>query len=299
MYNINLQHLKVITAIYAEGSMTKAAATLNVSQSALSHHIKELENNTGTIVFERRNKKLWITEAGKKILSSAGLVLHELNKLEQELKVLKSGESGVIRISTECYTTYTWLVKLVRDFSKKYPKAQLQIVTEATKTPFQYLLNGQLDIAIAGKQKDQFGGLQYLPLFKDTLVVILHKDHALAGRKYIHPKDLQGQHILVYDTDEKDIDLLQKVLKPNGIQPAQLLKMQLTEVIIEMIKSNLGLAVMSKWLMEPLMNKDLVMVPFKDAFATKSWQLVCQPNPSGLQQRFIEYVVAAFRENSV
>jgi LysR family transcriptional regulator, regulator for metE and metH len=289
MYNINLQHLKVINAIEKNNSMTKAAEVLNVSQSALSHHLKELENNIGERVFERRNKKLWITEAGKKILTTSEIILIELEKLELQLKAIKTGDEGVIRISTECYTTYTWLPQLIRDFNKKFPKVQIQIIAEATRKPLHYLQNGQIDIAIVSSKKEANTTLKYVSILKDELVVIMHNTHQLANNKNIFPKDLQNQSIYVYDSDDKDIGLLQQVLKPNNIVPAHIIKMQLTEVIIEMIKSNLGIALMSKWLTAPLINKDLVLLPFKDKYAMKNWQMVSHSSATAMQKRFIEF----------
>ena len=297
MYNINLQHLKVISAIEKNGSMTKAAEILNLSQSALSHHLKELENNINERVFERRNKKLWLTHAGRKILNSSELIISELAKLENELKSLKTENEGIIRISTECYTTYTWLPNLIREFNKEFPKVQVQIIAESTRRPLQYLLNGQIDMAIVSTKNETNTTLKYVSILKDELVVILHKEHQLASKKSICPDDLQSQSLFVYDSDDKDIGLLQQVLKPKNIVPLQIIKMQLTEVIIEMIKSNLGMAVMSKWLTAPLVSDDLILLPFKDNFAIKNWQMVSHSSLSSIQKKFIEFAVETFKKN--
>jgi LysR family transcriptional regulator, regulator for metE and metH len=290
MYNINIQHLKVIRAIEMEGTMTRAAASLHVTQSALSHCLRELEKNIGMRVFDRRNKKLWVTEAGRKMLAGSEVIMAELNKLENEMTSLKVGESGTIRISTECYTTYTWLPKIIRGFKKKHPKVQVKIVAEATRRPLQYLKEGKLDIGIINNRHEKYPFFDYFPLFKDELVVVLNKENPLAGRKGIYAKDLKEQVIIVYDTDDKENDLLQYVLNPNNIQPADIIKIQLTEAIIEMVKSNLGISVMAKWLIEPLINKDLVLLPFKDQFASRNWQLVTYRDPNPLQRVFIKFI---------
>lgn len=291
MYNINLQHLRVIRAIEKEGSMIRAAEALHVTPSALSHNLKELEKTIGITAFDRRNKKLWVTEAGRKMLASSELIIAELYKLENEITALKTGEYGTIRISTECYTTYNWLPRIIRDFHKKHPKVQVQIVAEATRKPLQYLQNGKLDIGIVSKKNEAYPFLKYTPLFKDELVVILNKENPLSAHKGIYPRDLKEQILIVYDTDDKENDLLQNVLRPNNIQPAQVIKMQLTEAIIEMIKSDLGIAVMANWLIAPLINKDLVLLPFRDRFAKRTWQMVTHRNQNALQRIFIEFVI--------
>jgi LysR family transcriptional regulator, regulator for metE and metH len=252
--------------------------------------LRELEKNIGMRVFDRRNKKLWVTEAGRKMLAGSEVIMAELNKLENEMTSLKVGESGTIRISTECYTTYTWLPKIIRGFKKKHPKVQVKIVAEATRRPLQYLKEGKLDIGIINNRHEKYPFFDYFPLFKDELVVVLNKENPLAGRKGIYAKDLKEQVIIVYDTDDKENDLLQYVLNPNNIQPADIIKIQLTEAIIEMVKSNLGISVMAKWLIEPLINKDLVLLPFKDQFASRNWQLVTYRDPNPLQRVFIKFI---------
>jgi len=228
-------------------------------------------------------------------LSSSEVILYELSKLDNEIKNIKSGGGGTIRISTECYTTYSWLTKLIRDFNEKFPKVHIHIIVEATRKPVKYLQNGQLDIAIAGKKKEQNPAFKYIPLFQDELVVVLNKENDLAKFKSIPPEALQDQTLIVYDMDDKELDLLQMVLKPKNIEPAKIIKMQLTEVIIEMIKSNLGIAVMSKKLVKPLINKSLLLVPFNDDYAHKTWQIVCHKNENQLEKSFIEFAVGAFK----
>jgi LysR family transcriptional regulator, regulator for metE and metH len=291
MYNINLQHLKVISEIEKQGSMTKAADALFLTQSALSHHVKELEKNLGITVFERRNKKLWLTEVGRHLLASADVIRAELEKLEDKISKLKTGNTGTIRISTECYTTYSWLPKLVKSFNAKYPKLTIKVVTEATANTTQFLQNGQLDVAITSREKLPDATFHYTYLFKDELVVIVHKDHPLATYEYLEPKDFDQQTLLVYDYDDKDLDILQLILKPAGVQLAELIKMPLSEIIIEMVKANFGITVMANWLVAPLLTKDLVSIPLKHAFACRTWHLVSYNNNNQGHQKFIDFAV--------
>jgi LysR family transcriptional regulator, regulator for metE and metH len=291
MYNINLQHLRVISEIEKQGSMTKAADALFLTQSALSHHVKELEKNLGVTVFERRNKKLWLTEIGQELLASSDVIKTELSKLEDKINKLKTGNTGTIRISTECYTTYSWLPKLVKDFFAKYPKFSIKIVTDATCSTTQFLQNGQLDIAITSREKLPNTDLNYTPLFKDELVVIVHKDHPLAAFESLEPKDFEGQTLLVYDYADKDLDILQLILKPAGVQLAEVIKMPLSEIIIEMVKANFGITVMANWLVAPLLTKNLVSIRLKHPFASRTWHLVSYNTPHQGHQKFIDFAV--------
>ena len=295
MLNINLHHLTVISAIEKEGSMTRAAEKLYISQSALSHHVQELEKKIGAKVFERKSKKLYLTPIGRKMINSAAVVLAELQKLGQEIQSLKTGESGTINISTECYTTYNWLPRLIRKYNQVYPRVTVKIMDGATRGPLAYLQNGMLDVALvnrlAKQPLDDNPSFKYTPVFQDELVVIVSKENPLSKQRLIYPKDFREQSLIIYDIEEKNNDLIENVLKPNDAGPASVIKMPLTEVILEMVKLNLGIAVMAKWLITPLMSKDLKMIPFHDDFSKRSWCLVTLPNQNNLQKDFIAFAV--------
>jgi LysR family transcriptional regulator, regulator for metE and metH len=291
MYNINLQHLKVIAAIEKEGSMTKAAESLFLTQSALSHHVKELERIVGYQIFERRNKKLWLTELGKQILISADVINTELRILDDKINRINAGDTGTIRLSTACYTTYTWLPKLVKSFNKEFPNLKIKVVTEATAKTNEYLNNGLLDVAISSREKIADSSLAYNTLFTDNLVVIMHKDHPLASAKSIKPKNFEGEKLLTFDNEDDDLDILKYILKPAGVQLAEVIKMPLSEVIIEMVKANFGITVMANWLVKPLLTKDLISIPLMHPKAVRTWKLITFKNQNKAVDAFKNFAV--------
>lgn len=291
MYNINLQHLKVIAAIEKEGSMTKAAESLFLTQSALSHHVKELERIVGYQIFERRNKKLWLTELGKQILISADVINTELRILDDRINRINTGDAGTIRLSTACYTTYTWLPKLVKNFNKEFPNLKIKVVTEATTKTTEFLNNGLLDVAVSSREKIADARLQYNTLFKDNLVVIMHKDNPLATLKSIKPKDFEGKKLLTFDYDDDELDILKYILKPAGVQLAEVIKMPLSEVIIEMVNANFGITVMANWLVTPLLTKDLVTIPLIHPKAVRTWNLITFKNQSKAVDAFKNFAI--------
>src|SRR5216683_1585171 len=99
--NIPLQYFKLVDTIVKEGTLTKAASTLHLTQSALSHQLKELENELGLAVFYRNGKKLQLSDEGTRFLNSAQKILTELKLLETDMQHFKLGTTGTIRISTQ------------------------------------------------------------------------------------------------------------------------------------------------------------------------------------------------------
>src|SRR5687767_5112968 len=141
---MEIRHLKLIKAIVEEGSITKAIDKLHLTQSALSHQLKEAEYQLGTSIFHRVNKKMVLTKAGEQLYNAANEIIQKLNETEHSIKKMIFGEQGEIRLSTECYSSYHWLPAVMKQFQTLYPNIDLKIVMEATHHPLEKLLEGEL-----------------------------------------------------------------------------------------------------------------------------------------------------------
>ncbi len=170
--NIGLQHFRLVNTIVKEGTVTKAAEALHLTQSALSHQLKELERELDTAIFFRRGKKLELSDEGRRFLTSAELILAEISALQEDLFNFKSGLTGTLRIITQCYTAYHWLPCIIKYYKSKCPDINIQIASEATHRPLEYLLRGDLDVGIV-KSKINNPNIRYEPIFEDQLLAIM------------------------------------------------------------------------------------------------------------------------------
>ena len=243
---LEVRHLKLVETVAKEGGLTKAANRLHVTQSALSHQLRDIEDKLGTSLFLRLNKKMLLTQAGERLLSAAPAVLEELKRAEEDIRQIALHREGIIRISTECYTCYHWLPPVLKPFNREFPRVEVRIVAEATRRPIEALLDGRLDVAITSNITRN-RKLELKPLFKDEMVVIVSPDHSFASRPYVVPKDFAAEHLLVYALPKEDLTIFQKVLAPAGISPKHVSRVELTEAIIEMVKAGLGIGVMARW----------------------------------------------------
>ena len=243
--HLDVKHLKLIIAVTEEQSVTKAGERLHLTQSALSHQLRDLEGRLATPLFLRLNKKMILTQAGERLLQSARQVLDELKHAEADLKQMAASEQGALRLSTECYTCYYWLPELLREFSGKYPNVEIKIELESTYEPLPALLNGKLDLAIVCDAPHD-ARLVYQPLFKDELVALMPPDHPLAARPYLRARDFADQHLFLC-ISQKNSDLYQYVLNPAGVSPARFSHVQMVEAIIEIVKGGLGISVLARW----------------------------------------------------
>ena len=242
---LEIRHLKLIRAIAEEGSVTRAGNRLYLTQSALSHQLRDLEAKLGAPLFSRVNKKMLLTAAGDRILQAANEILDQLDRVEEDVKRIASNLDGVLRISTECYTCYHWLPPVLKTFSVDFPGIDVRIIVEATTDPITALLDGQIDIGLVNSPRLN-KKVRYQPLFRDEFVVIVPRDHPFCRKSFVSPSDFHDQHLIIY-SDPEDNCVFQKLLVPASAGPKRVSSVRLTEAIVEMVKAGLGIGVLSKW----------------------------------------------------
>jgi LysR family transcriptional regulator for metE and metH len=249
--HLEIRHLKLVAAIAETGSVTLAAHRLHLTQSALSHQLRDAEEQLGVPLFERRNRRMALTSAGERLLQSARAVIDELTRAEKEIRECNGNRAshGVLRVSTECYTVYHWLPPRLKLFQHKFPAVDFQLVIEATDNPFEALLEGKLDLAIVC-DPIRNRKIRYTPLFEDEVVIIVPPEHRLAGKRFAAPEEFANENLIIYPPRE-DSTVLNRFLLPAGISPRKIQEVMLTEVIIEMVRGGLGVAALAKWAVSP------------------------------------------------
>jgi LysR family transcriptional regulator for metE and metH len=276
---LDLRHLRLIAAMAESGGQTRAARKLNLTQSALSHQLRELESRIGAPLFIRASRRMVLTAAGERVLTSARRILHEVETLERDLvSESASGGAGVVRLATECYTCYHWLPAVVTAFRQEWPRVDVRIIAEATANPVRALLDGALDLAIVAGDVDE-RRLGCTSLFEDEQVVVVAPGHPLANREYIAPEDLRSEHLILYTTHSSESSVIREVLRPAGVEPRQLTRVQLTEAIVELVKAGLGISVLARWAIAPqLRDRSLVGIRLTRRGFHRRWWAVTRPH---------------------
>lgn len=268
---MEVKHLKLVKEVAEKGSLTKAMDSLFLSQSALSHQLKEVETQLGATLFHRINKKLVLTGAGKLVLESAERILHDLERTEISVKKYVSGNAGNVRVSTECYSCYHWLPPLMLDFKKEFPNVEIDILPEYALDPLNKILDGKLDLTITSATTDN-PGLSFYPLITDEMVAIFHAGHQWAGKKYLEAEDFADQDVIIHSYPLETVTLFRDVLFPENVMPKKIIPMQVVEAAIEMVKAEMGVMVMAKWILEPYLgNKQIAYTPVTKRGLTRTW----------------------------
>ena len=250
---LELRHLRLVEAIAVEGAMTRAAARLFITQPALSHQLAGLEEALGVSLFRRVPRGMILTRAGERLLDCARTVLGTVREAQTLLSAAESDAQGVLRISTECYTCYHWLPARLKAFQASFPRVEVEIVVEATRRPVEALIAGELDLAIVSGAPIQTA-VSSRPLFEDELVAILSPEHRLAPRRSLSPRDFAAERLITYSVPIRQLGIYQQFFHPAGVVPARVSRVDLTEAIVEMVKANLGIAVLARWAIAPHLN---------------------------------------------
>lgn len=243
---IEIRHLRMIQGIDREGSMTLAADALGVTQSALSHQLREIEDRLQTPLFHRVNRRLVLTHAGKRFLNSANNVLGELERVEADIAAVAAGREGRIRVSTECYTSYRWVPQVLRAFRAKWPSVEVTIAPEYTQDVVAALADGSIEVAIMHSEPED-PGLAAVPVMRDEVMMATSPDHPFAGRRFIEAADLRDEHLVLHGAIEKSW-FARDILVPAKVRPRRVSEVMLTEAIIEVVSAGIGVAPLANWI---------------------------------------------------
>lgn len=269
--DIDIRHLRMVTAIAASGSVTQAAGELHLTQSAVSHQLRGIEERLGTPLFRRMGKRMVVTAAGERVLATAHRVLGELEAVEGEVRRLSRGQAGVLRVCAQCNTGYHWLPPLLDIFRRKHPGVDVSLAVECTIRPVEALLEGKLDVAIITESM-RHEQLHIRPLFEDEHAAIVVPDHPFARQSFVSPQDLAAERLLLYSSSPDDSFTIQKILRPAGVTAHRVSFVMLTEAILEMVKARLGVAVMQTWAVEPALRAgDVKAIPITAQGVRRPW----------------------------
>lgn len=257
---IERNHLAIIREIDRLGSLTAAAETLFLSQSALSHTIKKLEQSFGTAIWQRDGRNLRLTQAGNYLLMVANRLLPQLERAEERLGQYAKHERGILSIGMECHPCYQWLLKIVAPYLAQWPDVDVDV-----KQKFQFggigaLFTYDIDLLVTPDPLYK-PGLEFEPVFDYEQVLVVNKGHPLAREKYVIPEQLSNEILITYPVEIDRLDIYNQFLQPAGISPKKHKTIETTDIMLQMVASGRGVAALPRWLVEEYaINLDLVPV---------------------------------------
>lgn len=268
---LELRDLRMVAAIAASGSVTRAAGDLHRTQSAISHQLRAIEERLGTPLFLRVGKRMVVTAAGERVLATARQVIEEVRAAEEDVRRFGARQAGLLRVCAQCNTGYHWLPPLVEVFRRRFPGVDVSLAVECTIRPLDALLEGKLEVAIV-TQTVRHDQVRVRPLFEDEHAAIVAPDHPFAKRPFVRPEDFSSERLILYSSSPDDSFTIQRILRPAGVTPERVSFVMLTEAILEMVKAGLGISVMQTWAIEPSLRAgDVRAVPITPGGIRRRW----------------------------
>lgn len=243
---MEIKHFRLIKTIAEEGSISTSSERLFLTKSALSHQLRELEEQLGFKVFHRARNRWRLTEEGEVLHQLATDVLSKLESGLQHIQRIQEGAKGTIRISTECYSFYQGLPSLIQKMAVLYPDIHVDLILDATHQPIPKLLANEIDLAIV-TTRPATDELFSVEVHQDEVFAIMHREHPLQAKSFLEASDFRDIHLIIHSLPLETVSVYQEFLQPNHIHPGQLSAIPLTEVSLEMVKTNMGILCMPKW----------------------------------------------------
>lgn len=258
---IERNHLEVLRAVEAEGSLTAAASRLHLTQSALSHSVRKLEQQLGTPLWFREGRRLRLTQAGSHLLALANRLLPQFEHAEMLIGQFASGQAGTLRIGMECHPCYQWLLKVVGPYLEQWPSVDVDV-----KQKFQFggigaLFGHDIDMLVTPDPLHR-PGLVFEPVFDYEQVLVVSANHRLAGKPWAEAADLEPETLITYPVAIERLDVFNYLLVPANMRPARHKTIETTDIMLQMVAAGRGVAALPRWLVHEYSDR-LGVVPVK------------------------------------
>jgi LysR family transcriptional regulator for metE and metH len=292
--NIEFRHLRTIKAIHEAGGLARAAEILHMTQSALSHQVKGLEAQAGVELFARRSRPLRLSAAGQRLLGVAERVLPELEALEQDFEALRSGKSGRLHIAIECHACFEWLLPMLERFRRAWPEVDVDIRPGLAFDALPALRREEVDLVISS-DPEPLEGVTFTPLFDYEPVFVAAADHPLAARPFVEAEDLRGETLITYPVERARLDVFSPLLIPARVEPRAVRQVELTEVILLLVASGRGVAVLPDWVVRTIRYRsDYITRPLTAAGLTR--RLYAATRADDAARPYVAYILRLARE---
>lgn len=259
--HLELRHLKTIREIHRQGGLARAADVLNITQSALSHQVKGIEDQAGVELFVRRAKPLKLSSAGHRMLRLAERILPEVEALEEEFRSLRSGKTGRLHIAIECHACFDWLLPTLSAFRRSWPEVDVDIRPGLAFNALPALGREEVDVVISS-DPETIPGVTFHPLFDYEPLLVASAANPLADKTEIAAEDLRDQMLITYPVDRARLDVFTELLTPAKVEPRGVRQVELTAVILMLVASDRGVAVLPDWVLREVRgNPDYITRP--------------------------------------
>jgi LysR family transcriptional regulator for metE and metH len=248
---LEARDLRLVQAIVEAGGVTRAAKRLHLSQSAVSHQLRGLEDRLGLALFRREGRRVAITPAGQRLLELARQVLVPLAQAEVELRRGLVEQRPKLRVATQCYTAYHWLPKALTALSVAHPEVELVLASEVVGDAADAFARDLVDVVLC-VAPPQRGSFVQLALFSDEMVLAVPYGHPLARKAFVVGADLAEQTLIQSNVTSTERSRVLKALFGNATPSvARVLRLPVAEAVLDLVQAGMGVSILAGFTLAP------------------------------------------------
>ncbi|MAD01409.1 MAG: LysR family transcriptional regulator [Pseudomonadales bacterium] len=254
---LELRHLRTLSTLRDAETLVEAAERLHLTQSALSHQLKDLEEKLGMTLFVRKTKPVRFTSAGLRLLRLADSLLPQVRQAERDIQRLAGGQAGRLHMAIECHSCFQWLLPTIDQFRNAWPEVEVDFASGFFFAPLPALARGDLDLVVTSDPLD-IEGITYVPLFTYEALLAVSNQHPLSTVNHIRPGDLESEVLITYPVERDRLDIFKQFLDPAGIEPASVRTAEMTVMMMQLVASGRGVCCLPNWAMAEYLHKGYV-----------------------------------------
>src|SRR5271170_1938269 len=243
---LELRHLETLLALDECGSLSKAAARLFLTQSALSHQLKALESHYGAALVEKNVRPMRFTAIGQRLLTLARAVLPQVAEAGRDVARLAQGHAGPLRVAVQCHNCFDWLMPAMDAYRSLWPEVELDIISGFVVNPLPLLERGEAELAVIHDKPEAQPHLTFSPLFRYESVALMSPRHPLAAKSWLQAQDFADETLITYPVPDEMLDVMKHCLTPAGVNPRRRTA-ELTVAILQLVASGRGIAALPSW----------------------------------------------------
>jgi LysR family transcriptional regulator for metE and metH len=292
---MELKYFRLIKTIAEEGSIANSTERLFLTQSALSHQLRELEERLGFKVFHRTRNKWELTQEGSELYKLANKLFSSIDEGFSNIKNIKDGSKGTIKLSAECQSFFHSIPSFIQKMGILYPEIDIDVTLGATHQTISQVLSDDIDIAIV-TSKPQSDELSCIQVFEDEIFALLHRENSFYDLEYLDASHFTDVHLLINSFPLEGVAVYEQFLKPNKINPIKISAIPFTEISLSMINANMGVMCAPKWQLAPFKkSKELIFKRLgKNGLKRKHYLVV---KTSQRNKKYIHDFISSFEED--
>lgn len=267
---MDIRHLQYFMEVARLQSFTKAAESLYITQPTISKTIRNIEDELGVTLFDRSNKRIELTDAGRIIYEQAQPIVKSFQSLSAELGDLKNLQKGHIRLGLPPMVGSSFFPEVIGQFHKKYPQVTMQVFEDGAKKVEKDVESGLLDVGVAVLpiDEDQFHSFSFV---REKLMLLVHPSHHLSGRGAVPLAELAGESFVLFREDFALHDRIITECVRVGYQPRIVYESSQWDLISGMVAANLGIALLPETICREVDQERIRIIPLINP--SIPWQL--------------------------